>query len=104
MATDSAIRLELDLSPSRPRTLGHVVAQQAHGARLLHELAHQARLLGLDLARRGKTSPFMKSSAVFFIIRCSSFSISGVKIVAEPVGSSRNPPPGESVIAGLPML
>ena len=45
----------------------------------------------------------MKSSAVSFIIRCSSESISGVKMVAEPVGSSRNPPPGDNVMVGAPM-
>ena len=46
---------------------------------------------------RGSTSRRMKSSAVSFIIRCSSVSISGVRTVAVPVGSSRKPPPGDSV-------
>jgi hypothetical protein len=39
----------------------------------------------------------MKSSAVSFIIRCSSESISGVKTVVVPVGSRRKPPPGDNV-------
>ena len=51
----------------------------------------------------GTTSRVRKSSAVSFIIRCSSESISGVKMVTEPVGSSRNPPPGDSVMVGAPM-
>ena len=51
----------------------------------------------------GNTSRVRKSSAVSFIIRCSSESISGVKIVTEPVDSSRNPPPGDSVIEGAPI-
>ncbi len=46
---------------------------------------------------RGSTSRRMKSSAVSFIIRCSSESISGVKTVVDPVGSRRKPPPGDSV-------
>ena len=54
-------------------------------------------------ATRGITSRATKSSAVSFIIRCSSLSISGVKTVTDPVGSSRNPPPGESVIEGAPI-
>jgi hypothetical protein len=54
-------------------------------------------------ATRGMTSFMTKSSAVSFIMRCSSESISGVKMVTEPVGSSRNPPPGERVIDGAPM-
>ena len=55
-------------------------------------------------ASRGSTSPRMKSSAVFFIISCSSFSISGVKIVADPVASSKKPPPGDSVISEFAMF
>ena len=54
-------------------------------------------------ATRGMTSFMRKSSAVSFIMRCSSESISGVKIVTEPVGSRRNPPPGERVIEGALM-
>ena len=54
-------------------------------------------------ATRGMTSFMTKSSAVSFIMRCSSESISGVKMVTDPVGSSRNPPPGDSVIEGAPM-
>ena len=41
---------------------------------------------------------------LFFIMSCSSLSISGVKIVDEPVDSRRNPPPGDSVIAGGAMF
>ena len=51
----------------------------------------------------GITSRMTKSSAVSFIMRCSSDSISGVKIVTEPVGSSRKPPPGDRVIEGAPI-
>ena len=54
-------------------------------------------------ATRGMTSFMRKSSAVSFIMRCSSESISGVKIVTDPVGSRRNPPPGDSVIEGALM-
>ena len=54
-------------------------------------------------ATRGNTSRIRKSSAVSRIMRCSSDSISGVKIVTDPVGSRRNPPPGESVIEGAPI-
>ena len=78
--------------------LGDVVAEQAHLARLLAA----ARASGpascpRSRAMRGSTSRRMKSSAVSFIMRCSSESISGVRIVADPVGSSRKPPPGDSV-------
>jgi len=52
-------------------------------------------------ATRGATSRATKSSAVSFIIRCSSESISGVKMVTDPVGSSRKPPPGERVMPGV---
>ena len=45
----------------------------------------------------GSTSRLTKSSAVSFIIRCSSVRPSGVSTVAEPVGSSRKPPPGDNV-------
>ena len=48
---------------------------------------------------RGSTSRRMKSSAVSFIIRCSSESISGTRMVVAPVFSRRKPPPGLRVIS-----
>ena len=95
----SVIRLELVLSPPRPPyASGTSWPSRPTAPAFCRSSRIRPGFFSIS-ATRGTTSRRMKSSAVSFIIRCSSESISGVKMVTEPVGSRRNPPPGDSVMA-----